>query len=113
MHGGKRQNAGRPRGSKNAKTKALAKVTIAAAEAGILPVPFLLAVVRDETLDAAVRIDCAKAAAPYCHAKLSATVNANVGSGDDDGPLVVEIVRFVLADGSISAGPGKLIEHED
>jgi hypothetical protein len=49
------------------------------------------------------------------HPKLAASVVATANASDD-GPLVVEIMRFVWPDGSLSASPPpgapKLIEHE-
>jgi hypothetical protein len=68
--GGKRSGAGRPRGSKTKKQALL----LAAAEAGELPVDFLLRIMRDPTVDAAVRMDAAKSVAPYLHPRLAATV---------------------------------------
>jgi hypothetical protein len=41
-----------------------------AAASGILPLDYLLQVMRDAGVDEARRIDAAKAAAPYVHAKL-------------------------------------------
>jgi hypothetical protein len=68
--GGKRPGAGRPRGSKTKKQALL----LAAAEAGELPVDFLLRIMRDPTVDAAVRMDAAKSVAPYLHPRLAATI---------------------------------------
>lgn len=42
-----------------------------------MPLDFLLGIMRDAGADEAKRIDCAKAAAPYLHAKL-ANIEANV-----------------------------------
>ena len=41
------------------------------AKEGILPLPYMLAVLRDETKTHAERMDAAKNAAPYVHPKLS------------------------------------------
>jgi len=43
-----------------------------AAQGGQLPVDYMLEVMRDQSLDTRLRIDAAKAAAPYVHQKLSA-----------------------------------------
>jgi len=43
-----------------------------AAQSGQLPVDYMLEVMRDQSLDTRLRIDAAKAAAPYVHQKLSA-----------------------------------------
>jgi len=42
-----------------------------AAAGGIMPLDYLLGVLRDETKPEETRIDVAKAAAPYVHAKLT------------------------------------------
>lgn len=92
-HGGARPGAGRKKGGAN-------KITQEAIEkakaGGILPLDFLLQIMRDEDADEAKRIDCAKAAAPYVHAKLS-QVDAKVG--DPDGkPLPPAIIQLVGPD---------------
>lgn len=67
--GGKREGAGRKKGIRN---KRLRAELIEAAKGGILPKDFLLEVMRDVSQDMPVRIDAAKAVAPYVHAKLVA-----------------------------------------
>ena len=42
-------------------------------EGGMMPLDYLLGIMRDEDQDARWRLDAAKAAAPYCHARLSST----------------------------------------
>jgi Family of unknown function (DUF5681) len=59
---------GRPKGSRNRRTAALVD---AAQASGEMPLDFLLRVMRDDALALERRIEAAKAAAPYCHAKLS------------------------------------------
>jgi hypothetical protein len=49
----------------------------------LTPLDYLLSVVRDESEDKRERLDAAKAAAPYCHARLSATEL----SGPNKGPI--------------------------
>lgn len=85
--GGQRPNAGRPAG---AISKATKKAKEAAEAGGIMPLDFMLEVMRDELADRAERLDMAKAAAPYVHAKLS-SIDARV---EGDLGLTVEIVRF-------------------
>jgi hypothetical protein len=68
MHGGARQGAGRPGGAVAKKTREIANRALAE---GITPLDYLLSVMRDEALDRAARVDAAKAAAPYVHAKLA------------------------------------------
>lgn len=80
--GGKRPGAGRPKGSKNTKTREIAEK--AAAE-GITPLEYMLEVMRDPRLPPAQRMDAAKSAAPYIHPRLASVA---VG-GDPDNPIEV------------------------
>lgn len=66
--GGARKGAGRKPGAIN---KATAKALAKAEEGGILPLDFMLQVMRDEAAERSERLDMAKAAAPYVHAKLA------------------------------------------
>ena len=68
-HGGARAGAGRKPGTINRFSKDLLDK---AAQSGQLPVDYMLEVMRDQSLDTRLRIDAAKAAAPYVHQKLSA-----------------------------------------
>lgn len=68
-HGGARKGAGRPKGSAN---RLNAEAREAALVSGVSPLDYMLSRLRDETLDHDVRMDAAKAAAPYVHAKLAA-----------------------------------------
>lgn len=65
--GGKRAGAGRPKGTPNKRT---AQQVEAIAATGMTPLQYLTSVFQDVSADEARRIDAAKAAAPYCHAKL-------------------------------------------
>lgn len=67
--GGARKGAGRKPG---AATRFNEQARAKAAEGGILPLDYLLAILRDDTKPQEVRIDVAKAAAPYVHARLAA-----------------------------------------
>jgi hypothetical protein len=68
--GGRREGAGRKPGSvSKLDTEARRK----AMEGGMMPLDYLLGIMRDEDQDARWRLDAAKAAAPYCHARLSST----------------------------------------
>lgn len=82
--GGFRPGAGRKPGSL---TKKSAEQVKAIEESGMTPLDFLTKVFRDEGEDKARRIDAAKAAAPYVHARL-ASLDARV---DVDGQLVINI----------------------
>jgi hypothetical protein len=75
---------------------------------GITPLDYMLGIVRNEQEDKTVRLDAAKAAAPYVHARLQTTTLA----GDPEKPLKVdnmselETVRrvaFLLAKGAADA----------
>lgn len=82
--GGARPNSGRPKGGANklndeARRKALAD--------GISPLEYLLGIMRDDLMDLEKRIDAAKAAAPYVHARLQATTV----TGADEGPVKIQI----------------------
>ena len=66
--GSPRPNAGRPKGAANRKTAEAIKATEAT---GITPLEFLLSIMRDTAVEPQQRVDCAKAAAPYVHARLS------------------------------------------
>jgi hypothetical protein len=76
QRGGYRPGAGRKPGSKNKKSAEL----IAEIEAtGETPLEFMLRVMRDKAKPWADRMEMAKAAAPYVHAKLSSVeMNAHV-----------------------------------
>ena len=79
-NGGARPGAGRPKGGANRINDEARK---AALVGGISPLDYLLSVMRDEELPRDERVDAAKAAAPYLHARLNATTI----SGDQDKPL--------------------------
>lgn len=66
--GGKREGAGRKPGVPNKRT---AETAAAVEASGLTPLDYLLGVLRDEDNDPALRMDAAKAAAPYVHAKLA------------------------------------------
>src|SRR6476620_1609066 len=53
---------------------------------GITPLDYMLGIIRNEQEDKAVRLDAAKAAAPYVHARLQTTTLA----GDPEKPLKVD-----------------------
>ena len=67
--GGARPNAGRKSGTLNRFNRELLDRAI---EGGQLPLDYMLEIVRYQSLDTRLRIDAAKAAAPYVHQKLSA-----------------------------------------
>jgi hypothetical protein len=59
---------GRPRGKLN---KFATENARRIAESGELPVDYLVSVYRDEEADAKLRVDAARAAAPYLHPRLA------------------------------------------
>ena len=81
-HGGHRPGAGRPKGSLN-KLDSAARAW--AQESGLLPLEYLLGVMRDDGQPQDIRMDAAKAAAPYVHARLQAMQL----SGEDGGDIKV------------------------
>lgn len=68
-HGGRREGAGRKPGSLTQKTREIAE---AVAKEGITPLEYMLNMLRDEAQPPEVRMDAAKSAAPYVHARLAA-----------------------------------------
>ncbi len=91
--GGKRTGAGRKPGATNKVTRAAKEKAL---KGGISPLEYMLKVMRRpipakvgveiKLQHEAVRMDAAKAAAPYIHPKLSSTVL----TGEGGGPLKVE-----------------------
>lgn len=67
-HGGARKGAGRKVGSTTTKTREIAEKAL---ESGLTPLEYMLQVMRNDKCDEARRLDAAKSAAPYIHAKLS------------------------------------------
>lgn len=90
-HGGARSGAGRPKGRA---TNLADKAREEALQGGMSPLEYLLGVMRDTRQDAARRLDAAKAAAPYVHARL----NAVSMSGEVDSKITVNINKRVYAD---------------
>jgi hypothetical protein len=76
--GGRRPGAGRKGG---ARSKLDAEARAKAAESGITPLEFFLSIFRDETQPMSLRMDAAKSAAPYMHARLSTVENVGPGGG--------------------------------
>lgn len=73
------KTGGRQKGTPN---KATAAKAAEVAASGLTPLDYMLRVLRDEGNDQAVRLDAAKAAAPYVHPKL-ATVEVKNPDGED------------------------------
>lgn len=88
---------GRPKGAKNKRTVELLKKA-AAVPGYVDPVNFLLNVVADPDADMSLRIEAAKASAPYVRAKLTPTQPTDQPNGqsltyhgDDDDPPLGEV----------------------
>lgn len=79
-HGGARAGAGRKKGGANRLTR---EAVEKAQQGGIMPLDYLLSVMRDDGAERGVRMNAATAAAPYLHARLQAIT---VG-GDEDQPV--------------------------
>jgi len=103
--GGPRPNSGRPKG---AKTKLTEQAILKAGE-GLLPLDYMLSLLRDESLDTAQRFEAAKAAAPYVHARLS-QVDSTVTHKRDVAELTTaeldELLAAELASGKARTSGG-------
>jgi len=89
--GGARPNAGRKKGTPNRfniESRERAKLS------GLLPLDYMLGVMRDERLPKTRRDEMAKAAAPYLHARLASMQV----SGNPEAPLetVTRIERVII-----------------
>lgn len=111
MRGGKRQGAGRKRGSKVKATATIRGQVAKMVEAGeLMPLQFLLGVMREEPpvqqpdesvlvyaarvkMWAEDRLEAAKAAAPYCHARLANVEHSGPGGGPIPHKVTVEVVQ--------------------
>ncbi len=83
------KTGGRAKGSVNKRT---AETQAAVEASGLTPLDYLLEVMRDTGKELGDRLDAAKAAAPYVHAKL-ATITVG---GDKDNPLLMSLaIEFV------------------
>lgn len=76
--GGARPGAGRPKGATNKRTR---ETQAAVAASGMTPLEFMLKTMRDSKKPYDVRLDAAKAAAPYVHAKLQSVEVSGKGGG--------------------------------
>ena len=93
MRGGRRLGAGRPKGAATKRTREIAD---RAAAEGMLPLDYMLDVMRDPAAEPSRRDDMAKAAAAYLHPRLS-SVDAHV-----DGQVSLDL----LVEESMKRSPG-------
>jgi hypothetical protein len=91
-----RKTGGRQRGSKNKRTLAAAAATTDVILTGLTPLEFMLETMRNPKLEHTVRMDAAKAAAPYIHSKLVATDNASRNQDPYAGKSVQELNALFL-----------------
>lgn len=103
QHGGKREGAGRPKGSPSKRT--LAEIgELARLYPDWTPLRHFAHVANDKNLPADIRLDAAKAAAPYVHAKLKGM------DGDPDAIVELEgrihAARLHAAADALAARPG-------
>jgi hypothetical protein len=117
MHGGRRDNAGRKPGTTNTRTR---EVADRAAAEGITPLEYLLELMRKpypEEADGmvladydAMKLDAAKAAAPYMHPRLANT-DAAIVIGPLAGDLAAQgrTVLEALSAGEITPGQAMTI----
>ncbi len=70
QRGGARKGAGRPRGSRNVKTREIAK---AATQSGLSPLDYMLKIMRDKKCETDRRDKMAVACAPFIHPRLAVT----------------------------------------
>jgi len=81
-----KKTGGRRKGTPN---KANAAKAAEIAASGETPMDYMLGVMRDPSKEHAIRLDAAKAVAPYVHPKL-----ANIEhTGKDGGPIAVTITQ--------------------
>jgi hypothetical protein len=105
-HGGKRPGAGRPKG---AASRANEQVRQEAAATGELPLAYMLRIMRDPSQPVGRRDEMAKAAAPFCHSRLSSVEH----SGEVSRPTVIRApaVSATLAEWQAEYVPGANEKH--
>lgn len=81
------RRGGRAKGTRNKKTEAQIE---AVKEQGMTPLEYLTSVYQSDAVELSQRIDAAKAAAPYVHAKL-ASVELSGKDGKDLMPTTIKI----------------------
>lgn len=96
--GGKIEGSGRKRGVPNKKT---AELQAAVAASGMMPLEYMLNVMRDTDADPSRRDEMAKAAGPYLHPKLANIQHSGVDGKDlippSDPVDIARRVAFLLA----------------
>jgi hypothetical protein len=105
-HGGKRPGAGRPTG---AASRVNEQVRQEAAATGELPLAYMLRIMRDPSQPVGRRDEMAKAAAPFCHSRLSSVEH----SGEIARPTVIRAhaVSATPAEWQAEYVPGAKDQH--
>ena len=104
MHGGRRTGAGRKKGKQN---KVNAELREKLNAHGIMPLEFMLFVMRDKRRPLAVRLEMAKAAAPYLHPRVQAIEHSGKTRNSARRSLTV---NFVSVDGRPMPHPNRTIQ---
>jgi hypothetical protein len=111
--GGKRAGAGRPRGSLQKRHKVIVEDPTA-----LMPVEWMLAVLRDPEAEQSRRDEMAKQAAPYLHPRLNAIAvsspNGNGHRGGNGGDVNIQIFAVprgakVTQDGTVTSIDGEVL----
>ena len=102
----RKKTGGRKAGVPNKKSAAIIRKI---EESGLTPLDYMLQVMRDESTEPeSLRLDAAKSAAPYCHARLTA-VELTGKDGKDlvpqpDASDVARRVAFILTQAALKKG---------
>ena len=88
--GGKREGAGRKPGAATRKAREAADRL---ADEGLLPLDYLVGVMRGSVAFDPARFEAAKAAAPYLHPKLASVAHTGANGGPIDHSIEVRFVR--------------------
>lgn len=92
--------SGNPKGRPKGKLNRLAMEKAGEiAESGQLPADFLVAVYRDESLDMKLRVEAARAAAPYLHPRLSTSEIDLTATQDKEPSQMTDTELEVIARG--------------
>jgi hypothetical protein len=107
--GGKRPGAGRPKGSKAKRHKVVIDEALLS---GLMPIEWMLAVLRDPEAEQSRRDDMAKAAANYLHPRLAAVEVNRRGKPADVNLDVVQVLAVPrgcrIVDGVVIDGTSEL-----
>lgn len=94
--GGKRQGSGRPRG---AATKRTQEIVAKATAAGLMPLEYMLNILRDDEAPPDQRFEAAKQAAPYLHPRLAAVEHSGEMTINKQEAALSEIETIIATNG--------------